>query len=142
MYAEAFLRNPDLWGSEFIVDGKLAFVDFESVTHMYGKSRDHLIDNWKVRITPMPDGVDWFVSNTKEVDGWNLEELLFNGTDDYRTQPGDPTMTYWYRYQERWFNNRKSRKGIRPRLVKLFRKLEKKGVLYGIRKSISDWRNK
>lgn len=140
-YAEAFLRNPEQWGSEFIIDGKLAFVDTETSSHMFGRGQDHLIDQWNVRISPMPNGLDWEVTNEKMVGPYNLEQLLFNGTDDYHIKPEDAPMSYWYRYQERWFGNRKMRHGIRPALVKLFRKLEKKGVLYGIRKAISEWRS-
>ena len=140
-YALDFLSNPDMWGDEYIVDGKQAFVDDESDQHMSWRSKDRLIDNWVVRITPAPEGLDWEVTNTKMVGSYNLEQLLFEGTDDYHIKPEDAPMTYWYRYQERWFGNRKSRHGIRPQLVKLFRALEKKGVLYGIRKAISEWRH-
>ena len=137
-YALEFLSTPELWGDSYILDGKYLFFDEESSKEDVRRSSEHLIDTWEVKLQLVGDELEIEISASKEVDGWNLEELLFEGTSDYQVK-GDYAMKFWYRYAEMWMT-RKKRSGVRDFIVRAFKRLQRDAIHWGVRKAVKEWK--
>jgi hypothetical protein len=135
-YTLEYLSNPDKWGNTYTMNGKTMFYDDESSQYMENRRSDHLIDSWEVSLRLVGTKLKVKITAAKVVDGWNLEELLFEGTDDYEHPKA---MSFWYRYMDEFFTVKK-RKGIRPEIVKAFKMLQKRAVGEGGRRAIREWR--
>jgi len=133
-YIHEYLSNPDIWIQRYFQNGKQLFYDEETPKKMK-REGEHLIDTWVVSLNFDGRFLKWKIFAEKEVDGWNLEELLWGGTDDYTSEN---EMVYWYRFSEGWKAGKK-RKGIRPQIVNSFHMFQNDAIDYGLKKAIQEW---
>ena len=109
------------------IGGDRIFVDYETYAKHSSKGIDrpsnHLIDEWVVNFRRDENELVATITNKKEVGGWNLLKLIEEGTRDYvsTTKKG---MTFWYRFQKKWFFNVHKRSGISTYYTHLMGKIQ------------------
>ena len=137
-YTYEYLSNPDMWIQKHYQNGKMLFYDDETSNYMENRNEEHLIDTWVVEMELNGTNLHTEITATKEVDGWNLEELLSQGTKDYEIPEEGSTMVYWYRFSNSWQSGKK-RKGIRQSILSAYQMFIDDAVDYGLRKAIDEW---
>ena len=123
------------------INGEKAFYDTETYAE-HSKRRidrnpEHLIGSWVVSFQLNGSKLKWKISNKKYVGGWNLENLLWEGTREY-VHTGKKGMAFYSRYANKWFFKMHRRKGIPQKFVTAFHELENEAALHGLEMAIKE----
>lgn len=122
-------------------NGEVAFVDEETygehAKYRLWRNAKHLYEEFVVKITSDEEGADWVVTNRKDVDGWNLLQMLEKGTRGYSHPKG---MSFWSKYKKRWYFNMPFRRGIQEPFMSMMDNLERDAIAYGLVNALQEYK--